>query len=114
MTDEARRCLICGTDISDKRSQAIYCGNRCAKRASRAGVAPGRHELQPSERVDPVKKPGRLRAPSRDDIAALLLELVSLEQAFRFAAGRAEYRFRPLCTRIADTIAGLLDSEEVR
>lgn len=36
--NETARCPICGTLFFPKRSDAIYCGARCRKRAQRKGV----------------------------------------------------------------------------
>jgi len=88
----------------------VYCSHRCRQRALRRRKA----EALAAVPIEPSAVPARQRNPTRDDIARLLVEASSLEAAFRFASGRAEMRFRPMLSRVADAIAGALTQEGVR
>ena len=65
-------------------------------------------------RVQPVAVPTRQRKPTVEDLTRLVLDATSLESAFRFAAERADYRYRPICARMANAIGSALDDEGLR
>lgn len=102
------RCLICNTPLTGKRRDARTCSDSCRKAAERRGLSSPRPL---SERIQPAAVPARQRKPSRDDLARLIVTAASLEASFRFAAAKADYRFRPMCHRIADAIARALTEE---
>jgi len=86
------------------------CSGRCRQAAYRRRKAA---DLS-STPIEPTATPVRQRNPTRDDIARLIVEASSLEAAFRFASGRAEMRFRPMLSRVAEAIAGVLSEEGLR
>lgn len=108
-----RTCKVCGTSIEGKRRQAVYCGPNCAKQAQRLGLARTEVERKPAIPVTPSAVPRRQRKPSMDDIARLFVQALGVAAAFKFAATRADYRFRPMCTRMADAIIAAIESEGV-
>ena len=91
----------------------MYCGERCKNSAQRHGIARSRLEITQAVPVPPRPvKPQR--KPSLSDLTALIVDAYALEAAFRFAAAKADHRFRPMCHRIADALAGALDKEGLR
>lgn len=104
-----KRCLRCDVPLTGKRKDALYCSAACRVAGHRAGLSTPRATV--TERIQPSAVPARQRKPSRDDIADLIVTAASLEASFRFAATKADYRFRPMCHRIADAIARVLAEE---
>jgi len=113
MDNEPRTCVICGASTADKRRDAMYCSGRCRKKGQRTGVATRRAPAY-AVQVMPAVVPKRQRKPSVNDIAHLVLDASSIEASFRFASTRADYRFRAMCTRMADAIGAALDQEGLR
>jgi len=103
-------CIVCGTSLAGKRSDAVTCGDRCRKSAERNGLSKPRVPVK-SRRIQPSRVPSRQRKPSRDDLARLICDTAAIEASFRFAATKADYRFRPMCARLADAIARALEQE---
>ena len=103
------RCLRCNAPLTGKRKDARYCSPACRVAGHRAGLSSPRTTI--AERIPPSSAPSRQRKPSRDDIARLIVTAASLEASFRFAATKADYRFRPMCHRVADAIARALEEE---
>lgn len=101
-------CLRCHKPLIGKRKDARYCSDACRVAGHRAGLSSPRPF---SERIQPTAVPASQRKPSRDDLARLIITAASLEASFRFAAAKADYRFRPMCHRIADAIARALTDE---
>jgi hypothetical protein len=113
--DEPRSCLVCGAPLAaNRRRSARYCpGDRCRKAAQRKGIARSRDVVQ-LRKVQPAHIPGRQRKPSLEDLTHLVCDTAAIEAAFRFAASKADYRFRPMCSRLADAIGHALDEEGLR
>lgn len=65
-------------------------------------------------KVEPRAVPVRQPKPTIEDITRLVVEAVGVEESFRFASERAEFRLRPMCSRMADAIGDALDKEGLR
>jgi hypothetical protein len=103
-------CAVCSTPLTppQRGPTPTYCSSTCRKRASRIRQA----QAGPTTRIIPARAPARLPKPTRDDIARLLLELHGIEAGLRRAAAHCdEFRFRPMCSRIADAIRAAVDAE---
>lgn len=105
-----RTCIICGAGIDHLRRDAKTCSDACRQAAHRRGLS----AAPPAPRIEPTSVPTRQRKPSVDDLARLILTLTGLEASFRFASERAEFRLRPLCRHIADSLAEIMDREGLR
>lgn len=106
-----KRCLRCDLPLTGKRKDALYCSAACRVAGHRAGLSTPGPGATAADRIQPSAVPARQRKPSRDDIAGLIVTAASLEASFRFASTKADYRFRPMCHRIADAIARVLAEE---
>ncbi len=110
---EIPSCKVCGRELSVKAHGPVpeYCTetSRCRTAAYRARKAGAEHP-----KIEPVSVPVRLRTPDVDDIAALVSETRGLEAAYRFASARADFRLRPMCTRMAEAIGEALSREGLR
>lgn len=109
-----RLCAVCGTSIEAKRRHAVYCGGTCAKRAQRMGLSRPLVEREPLRDIIPTPVPlGRMRKPSVDDIAQLLMQSYGLAASFRYASERADFRLRAMCARLSRAISDALEREGV-
>jgi hypothetical protein len=68
----------------------------------------------PGTKVEPRAVPVRQRKPTIADVTRLVVETIGVEESFRFAAERAEFRLRPMCSRMAAAIGDALDKEGLR
>ena len=102
-------CQVCGVELTppERGRMPTYCGSTCRSRASRARKWASSETVQ----VQPRAVPPRQRKPTVDDLTRLVVDAHALETAFRFAAEHADYKMRPMCSRIADAITVALDAE---
>jgi len=113
MDHPVRTCAVCGKPLDPgRRSTARYCeGYRCRKAAQRLGIADSKTAPVEFTKILPSAVPKRQRKPAIEDMTRLVMDAVALEASFRFASLKADYRFRPMCSRIADAIESALEQE---
>lgn len=103
-------CPICSKPLTPATGTRprVYCSGACRTEAYRRRKAVA---FGPSRRVQPRAIPPRQRKPTVEDLTRLIVDAHALEAAFRFAAEHADYKMRPMCSRIADAITVALDAE---
>lgn len=101
-------CQVCGAELvaPERGPLPKFCSSRCRMRAHRMRKA-GFDGVP----VEPSPVPEMRRKPSTEDIVRLVVEARQLSGAFEFASYRADFKLRPMCSRISEAISEALDKE---
>jgi len=99
-------CRECGRAFESRRSDAVFCSEKCKKRAKRRrDAAQRRTALVPGEPLPPMP------SDSYDDVAEAIDDARRVSNRFGQLAYSAPEPCRPGCARISDAITGSIERE---